>query len=349
MSLFSQKSRRARAEVFYNGKNISQDISKHLLNLAITTPMGGEAEDLSLKLEDKAALWQGEWLPDKGAELEISLITFDGLEERRTYFGPFEIDEVCSRGYPSEVEIKAVSTPWDNALRGIERTRSWEKVQLYRIAKDIAGEANIRLFYNVQHNPTLERVEQSQESDLSFLYKLCQDHGLALQVDNNSLIVFDEAEYEQEEPIAAIVKPGTEYKGEADRVYKPLSYSISSKHRDIYKACHVKYQKPDTDQFIEFTFTAPDKTIGKTMEVNEQVNDMAEAERLAKRRLRAANAREISFSCSLLGAPDIYGGAVVELVGFGAFDGRYIITRATHTLSDGLTTNLEGRRCLNGY
>lgn len=119
--------------------------------------------------------------------------------------------------------------------------------------------------------------------------------------------------------------------------------------RDVYKACHVKYQDSSTKQKIEATFSAPDKKTGKTLEVNEQVTSIADAQRLAKKKLREKNCDEITGSFSFVGNPELAAAANVKLSGFGTFDGKYIITKAQHDIGSGYTTSIDVRRCLDGY
>ena len=50
------------------------------------------------------------------------------------------------------------------------------------------------------------------------------------------------------------------------------------------------------------------------------------------------------------GNPALVAGVTVELKGWGAFDGKYIITQAVHTVSgSGYTTQIKLRRVLEGY
>lgn len=42
-------------------------------------------------------------------------------------------------------------------------------------------------------------------------------------------------------------------------------------------------------------------------------------------------------------------GEVVELIGFGLFAGKYLVTQVKHDIGNGFTTSIEIRRCLNGY
>ena len=74
------------------------------------------------------------------------------------------------------------------------------------------------------------------------------------------------------------------------------------------------------------------------------------AERLAKKKLREKNSDEFTGSFSVLGNIGLLAAVNVMLSGYGRFDGKYIITRATHSAgSGGYNTDIEVRRCLDGY
>ncbi|WP_302155121.1 phage late control D family protein [Phascolarctobacterium faecium] len=348
------EARRISAIIKYNNKDISADISKYLKSISYTDNLSGEADDLQITLEDKAGLWQSKWMPEKGALLDATLQqkywqTLSALPQSLR-FGLFEIDEMTSSGYPSEIQIKAVSVPDNNTLRGTERSRSWEKTKLQVIANDIAIDAGMTLFWDTEENPVLDRAEQTEQSDLSFLYAICKDKGLALKISDKKIIVFDEAKYEAEKAKITIVKPGTVYKKESGMKYLFVGtgYSLRTKIRDIYAACRVSYQQGSSKSNIEATYTVAGKK-GKTLQVNEQVESVAEALNLAKKRLREKNKDEVTGSLNMLGNFVLLSGVTVNLLGFGAFDGRYLITRASHDIGGGYTTNIDVRRCLNGY
>jgi len=348
------EARRISAIIKYNNKDISADISKYLKSISYTDNLSGEADDLQITLEDKAGLWQSTWMPEKGALLDVMLQqkywqTLSALPQSLR-LGLFEIDEITSSGYPSEVQIKAVSVPDNNTLRGTERSRSWEKAKLQVIANDIASAAGMSLFWDTEENPVLDRAEQTEQSDLSFLYAICKDKGLALKISDKKIIVFDEAKYEAEKAKITIVKPGTVYKKESEMKYLFVGtgYSLRTKIRDIYSACRVNYQQGSSKFNIEATYTVAGKK-GKTLQVNEQVESVAEALNLAKKRLREKNKDEVTGFLNMLGNFVLLSGTTVNLLGFGAFDGKYLITRASHDIGSGYTTNIDVRRCLNGY
>lgn len=194
--------RQSWVKVIYNHKDISREIQQFFKSFTFTDAISDEADGVTITMHDKEDLWKGDWLPETGALLTVSIITKawwkkDSEEEEEFPLGLFEVDEIECNGQPETVSIKAVSVPENNTLRGEEHSRSWEKVKLSVVAADVAGGAGMTLFYDAPLDPTLERIEQTQQSDLEFLLKACKDNGFALKVSNNQIIVFDEAEYEK--------------------------------------------------------------------------------------------------------------------------------------------------------
>jgi len=191
------EARRVSASILYNSTDISADLAAHLKSISYTDNMSGEADTLDLTLEDRQGLWQSDWLPDKGATLDASLLSanWDSLYEgaKSLKLGLFEIDELTSSGYPSEVQIRSVSVPDNNKLRGVERTRSWEKAELKTICNDVATGAEMELVFDTEQNPTIDRAEQTEQSDLAFLLALTRDQGLALKIHEKKIVIFDEA------------------------------------------------------------------------------------------------------------------------------------------------------------
>lgn len=341
------------ALIEYQGKDITKDISKFLKSISYTDVLSGEADDVQVTLEDKEGIWRAEWFPKKGDTLNVTFKTnnWTGYDEGEIEYpvGLCEIDEIEAKMPPSEVTIKSISVPNNTTLRGDDRSRSWEKVELKTVANDIAKEAKLTLFYDCTDNPTLDRVEQSEESDLSFLQKLCRDNGLALKITDKQIVIFDEAKYEKEEATIDIVSQDLAMIDPSVEMSRVNSWRLSTSIRDIYKACRVEYHEKRKKQRLSYTYTDPNKKEGKILVVNEQVSTIAEAERLAKKRLREKNSEETKGSFTLPGSFAYYAGRTINLKGYGEFDGKYIITKATHDLGDAYTTKIDIRRCLNGY
>lgn len=354
---------RIRVQVTYNGKNISNDIAPYVKSFSYTDELSGEADDISLTLEDRDEIWQSDWMPIKGDTLDVSLISLYWQNSEETAIenrlGLFEIDEIELKKSPTEVTIKAVSIPDNTALRGVDKSRSWEKVSVRKIAEDIAKESELELYWDCDENPNIDRIEQTEQSDLSFLNKLCADNGLALKVNDKKIIIFDELKYEREESVAIFSKKPIEIqKNESNsnektsgkqNFYRYQNYSFSTSIRDVYKSCQVIYQQGKDKETIDFTFTDPNKKAGKTLICHNQVANIAEAEKMAKKELRKKNQDEIKCKLSVLGDFSFVAGFTYDIQGFGYFDGKYLATRVSHEIGSGYSCSIDLRKCLDGY
>lgn len=83
--------------------------------------------------------------------------------------------------------------------------------------------------------------------------------------------------------------------------------------------------------------------MSNVLEINQRVESQADAERLAKKKLAAANKREVTASIKLLGDIRFSATQNIELEDFGAFDGKYTIEKVTHSISGsgGFVTTLD--------
>ncbi|MGG1442167.1 contractile injection system protein, VgrG/Pvc8 family [Brevibacillus laterosporus] len=337
------KARSAKLKVMYKKKDLTADLLPHLLGWTYTDNLSGQADDLQLTLEDVDQLWSGKWLPDLYTSIQATIQRDnwdrDGIKEVLP-LGFFEIDEIEVKYPPSTVSIKGISIPETTSLRGEKKNKAWEKTKLSVIAKEKAKKAGLKLYFDTKDNPSYDRIEQTEETDLVFLQRLCNDAGLCLKVSGTQINIFDEEKYEKSKPIATLKRDKSEVK----------SYQGRTKTTGMYRACTVTYFSAKSKKKNTATFTPPKapKT-GRTLKINERVNTVAEALRLAKKKLREANREATQVSLRIVGNHRFVAGVTVQLDGFGTFDGKYIITQATHTQSSGYETSLELRRCLEGY
>jgi hypothetical protein len=89
-----------------------------------------------------------------------------------------------------------------------------------------------------------------------------------------------------------------------------------------------------------------------TLLTNERVSSDAEAEKVAKKRLRQKKKDEHTASLTLgPGDTHLVGGVNVNVSGWGGHDGKYAVTKAKHSVnsSGGYGTEIELRKCLEGY
>ena len=191
-------------------------------------------------------------------------------------------------------------------------------------------------------DPTYDRKEQVQLSDILFLKELCDNAGISLKATDSQLVLFDAADYESKPAITDIERGASNVK----------SYRFGTSTNDTkYARCHVSYTDPQSGETIEYTYTprVSDQE-GQTLEINERVKDRNEARNLTMRRLRQKNKREFQAEFTLVGDTRLVAGVNMNVIGYGMFDGKYIIETATHSVTaSGYTVQLKLRRVLEGY
>lgn len=335
----TQLARRAEIDLKYNGINASEHISKFLISLTYTDAID-RLDDLQLTLQDRDQLWQGSWHPAEGDVLLASFKTLNWVEPGETQqfnCGTFEVDAFDFSGPPDIVAIKSTSLPAGSKARREKRSQAWEKVKLRTVANDIAIRAGLKLLYELADNPLYERLEQDRESDLSFLFSLAQREGAAVKVANGFLVLFDEAAYERKSSILTIKR--------ADVVSHSFAWSTSD---SAYSACKLSFFHPKSKKNISVTYRPPGAPKnGPLLEINESVESEAEALRTAKNRLRQQNKNHGKGSLTLPGDVRLIAGVTIDVSGWRSFDGKYIVERATHALSNsGYVTNIDIRKVL---
>lgn len=280
----------------------------------------------------------------KGTEIQVKILQqnwdTDGVDKILDC-GIFEIDSVDYAGPPRKLTIKATSIPYNTALRQTIHNNIYKNTNLKNIAGEIAKRSGMELMYLSGYSPSYKRKEQTNTSDIAFLKKLCKDAGISLKVTSKKIVMFDAEDYENK-PETKKIKAGRE---------NIISYSFSTKTADAsYSTCHVKYTEPDTKKTFEATYTPENANAdGQTLEIQQRVTSTAEAQELAKKKLREKNKDETSAQFSLVGDVDLVAGVTVRIYGYGEFDGKYIIEQATHSITGGYKVSIGLRSCLEGY
>lgn len=330
-----QHARYAEVVIIYEGKDITRDIVPYLLNFTYTDNASDKADDISFSLEDRERLWINDWFPTKGDRIKASIVIHDweGVNQTQSLpCGTFEVDQIDCSGPPNQIKIKAVSTLVSKPMRQEKHTKAWENVKLSTIAGDIASKNGLSLFWDSEKDPLFERRDQIETSDLEFFSGLARDYGVAVKVTDTQLVCYDEEEYEEHSPVGEL--------SYGDK--KLISWSFSSKTSGTYKSAKVQYHDPVKDE----TFEAEEdddsvEGTSRTLEINQKADNPEDAKKIAKDKLRNANKKEITGNITLMGDLRFVGGSNVTISGFGAFNGKYVIEKATHTISGSYTTKLD--------
>lgn len=255
--------------------------------------------------------------------------------------GTFELDEVNAEGPPQQVTMSATSLSYEAGIRKTEKTRAWSSTDLKAIAERIAWEGCYECLYSSGYNPKYGYVLQQNESDMAFLARLSANAGIALKVANGIVVLYDRKDFEGQDPITKIERGDGSY----------TKYRFRSRlSTTAYSSCHVSYED-DSGNTYEATFTPPTGYAeGDVLEVSEQVSSNEEAMILAQKRLRQENKGEMTGSFSMIGDTRLLAGMVVEIKGWGDFDGNWMIEKATHSVSrNGYTVDIEISKVIEGY
>lgn len=279
----------------------------------------------------------------KGVKLSASIVLknagADG-KDKVLDCGLFELDSVELQGPPSSLTIKGTSLSYASTIRQTLKSKSWENMTLQGIANTIASANGMAVMFESSNNPKYARAEQYRTSDIAFLQKLCHDAGCSLKAANNIIVIFDQATYESKSAVRTIRF--------GDGTY--TKYKLSTGTNNCYTSCRVYYTN-SSGVLISATEYAENYREGsdsqQCLEVKQRVSSIAEAQELAHKLLRLHNKFENEATFTLPGDTDLVAGCVVALKDFGMWDGSYIISKATHTVStSGYTTQVQLRKVL---
>ena len=317
---------RTEVDLIMSGKSVGAELSKYLKTVSYREALDGEADTLEVTLQDVAGLFMSGWFPTRGTMIEAILEN----EYERMPLGDFYVDEIENSFPPSECKIKGTSIPPGSNVKAAEKWRSWQGVRLSDVGMDLATKAGLKFYYEGSYNPEFDRVEQSDESDLQFLHRLCETHGLALKLNDKQLIILDMEVYENKGAVKELEKGSSQIK----------RFSVRSTLNEIYTRCAVSYDSGDDI----FPYAASMSEVGalsgllgggKVLQVNRRVRSDGEAIMLARKRLKAKNREETKMQMTLAGDFRLRAGATVRLSKFKVFDGKYLIQKATHTVGSG--------------
>lgn len=351
--------RRAYVRLVFDGVDISRDVEKDIISLRYIDNEEYEADDLQIVLQDRDGRWLKKWLDDaliaqlnteakktKGLAIKAEIICTDWSKPGDTLkldCGEFALDEITADGPPARITIKASALPDRNGIKTTERSQSWENYKLSGIGGEIARRSGLGFIFDSRFDPMFDRKEQNEQTDISFLQKICSDAGYSLKISHGKVIIFDQAKYDNLQSVATITMGEGSY----------TRYNLRTGRRGAdYTKCIVKYFDPRSGRVIEGEHKSEEYDEEKDnnrllLVTNQQVKTNAEATRLAEKLLRLHNKFEKRVKITLPGNPSLFASEGIDLKDFGAFDGRYIITKSVHSVGgSGYKTDIELRKTL---
>jgi uncharacterized protein len=324
-------------KVFYDGKNISEDISKYIIGLTYSDKVEGESDTIDLMLEDVDGLWKDGWYPDKGSVLTVSI----GLNGVFLDCGSFEIDQIQMSGPPDTVTIQGLAAGTKTGTR-TKLSKAHENKTLKQIAQSIAQKHKLNLQGDIA-SIVLNRITQNNETDLHFLKRISYEYGYVFSIRNKIMTFMLIEKIEGYDVIQEIDKTDL------------LSYSLTDKTLQTYSSAVVKYHNPKTNSVSTFEAKKIKNADGvefsvidteNVLNIHTKAENNQQAELKANAALYRANSLQQEGNIDIIGNAYMVAGVNFDLTGLGKLSGKFHVMSSTHTIdrSGGWTTALDIKR-----
>lgn len=318
----------------YLGMNITTDVSQMVLAIRYIDRLENASGELEVDLEDSAKLWQGPWYPSLGDTVSLQ-IGYSG--EDLLDCGKFQIDELELEGPPDVMRLRCLAAYITPAMR-TANTVAYENVGLLEIAAQIAAKYQLSLVTasaESESDLVFARVTQRRMMDLEFLKRLAREHNFDFTVRAGQLIFYARASLESVPAVLTIMRSDT------------VRFSFRNRTRRIYNGAVFSYFDPDTKELITQSVAAdPPSPTGDTLKIVARCENAQQAQVKAEALLHLHNMVFVDASLEGPGTTVLVAGNNVQLSGWGALDGTYLIETAQHHLarSAGYSTSIAARR-----
>ncbi|XEG79251.1 phage late control D family protein [Edwardsiella tarda] len=164
------------------GKDLTAALDARLMSLTLTDYRGFEADQLDLELDDTDGALE---LPRRGAVIELAL----GWKDQPLFQkGAFVVDEIEYSGAPDRLTLRARSADF-RAGMNIRREHSWHRTTLGSLIQEIATRHSLKIALCADlAAQSVTHLDQTNESDASFLTRLARQYGAIASVKNGHLL-----------------------------------------------------------------------------------------------------------------------------------------------------------------
>ena len=301
-------------KLFYNNYNVTSDFSPYIESIVYKDFFQNQCDELSIVINDTNQLFQKSWYPEKGAKLYCTIQQGSELLN----CGTFKIDEITLdiSNYGNRLEINALAVTNALPLRTV-KSDYYEKTTLNSIAQQIATKYGLKLlsFPSLSEEIVIERINQTNETDLAFLKRIAKEYGYIFKITDNLLTFI---KLYNPKPVLTLSKNDIK------------SITIKDSSVKKYKGCQIDYYNP-TKKVLETVRTGD--TNGDILKLKQKFNSREEALEIIEAQLDKVS-KEISGRISLKNPLSTFlSGVDFTLTDMGVFNGNYRILSATHVVN----------------
>jgi len=333
------------------GADVTQTIQKRLISLTLTDNRGFEADQLDIELDDADGLLQ---LPRRGVVLNLAL-GWQG--EPLISKGSYTVDEIEHSGTPDRMTLRARSADFRQTLN-TKREKSWHKTTAGEIAKAIAEKHKLDLALGADvEKMAIDHIDQTNESDASFLMRLARQCGALACVKDGKLLFIRQGQGKNASgkalPVITIQRrDGDSHRftlADRDAYTGVIASWLHTREPAIKPQAKVKRRRKTTAKKKEPEAKQGDYLVGtdeNVLVLSRTYANRSNAERAAKMQWERLQRGVATFSIQLArDRAELYTEMPVKVTGFKKQidDGEWIITTLTHSLSadSGYTTSIE--------
>ena len=303
--------------VKYKGVDITSDISINQCYHDMYAE--GQSDTLHIRFNDTENLWDT-WQPQTGDEIAV--------EYGSITTGKMFVDSASPEN--GLYTIIATSVP---PTAKEPKSKAWQKVGIIQIAEEIAGHHALSFKSYGVENILYDYILQTNESDFSFLNRVCALEGCAFLVFDGALVIYNQTYMESMETSKTI-----ELSMDSDYLYqdnKARQYGSCLIEKGLYKG---KFEANNgcTRQFIP--------------NINFTISNQAEADRFAKNLLRNANKNALSGFIRGRVMPEYAAASTAKIENSRApsWDGNIFLTHVRNDYAKG-KSKIFFRKPLDGY
>lgn len=330
--------RKVKTALKFSGKSVDTTLKDYLESVSYTDVASGSSDTLSITLQNIDSNWLTKWYPKKGNTVSGSLNFMnwnnDGADKKLTC-GYFTLDDIKFSFGPKTANFSCISQPASESFRTRERDKTWEKVTIQAIAKEICKRYNLKLAYQA---PTynIAKLEQSND-DCSFLSKLCEDYGLAMKIYRQKIVIYDQNTLESAKAVATL----------SLKNFEEGNLQLVDSIYGTYTGARISYKPADgKDEISVYVGLKKENAKGsRVLKVNETCSSEAEAMIKGTAKVNQSNQKATTISGSIFPNPKICAGVCINLgADFGKLAGKYFVDKVSWSVGSGTTQKIEAHK-----
>lgn len=312
--------RKPQFKLLAKGKDVTQKISKNLINISFEDKEKDESDEMSLSIFG----------------LYSKVLFGDSLElwlgyEKLYKCGTFSVN-VVSKNYISnttEVRASAVNFSGKGSTNIKEKkTRSFENTTLFAIAKKLSSENNLKLKITGE-DQNIVSILQNNQSNLEFLYGICFDYGFICCIKENTLIITPK-DGKVSDAAANITPKNQNLPSYEISLNDCISLEISESARNEYSAVIVEWQDINEAKMKSIKVGSGNNVF--KMQIAQPKSDN-EAFKKAQAKLNELQKGGVNGRCELIGR-DLRAGGKLKIKGIELDIYEFSIKSVSHSFND---------------